>query len=43
MARRCQVLEEKVVLFSAEIERLRSSTSKTETDYEGSIKKLAEY
>jgi hypothetical protein len=43
LSRRCQTLEEKVVLFSAEIERLRSSSSRTENDFEGSRKKLAEY
>ena len=43
LAKKCQIYEEKIVLFSAEIERLRSNSSKNESENEGSRKKLSEY
>ena len=40
MVKKCHTLEEKVVLFSAEIQRLRSTT---QTETEGSKKKIIDY
>jgi uncharacterized coiled-coil DUF342 family protein len=41
--KRSQELEEKVILLSAEIQRLRTTSGATQSEYEGSKKKLLEY
>lgn len=40
---KCQDYEEKIILLSAEIQRLRTVTNSSESENEGTKKKLMEY